>query len=119
MMRNLSVSRIGFGALGLLAPRMLSRLILGRGHAGRAASFLVRMWAAREVALGMATLYEMEKDDPSPRVIELNAAVDGVDALAAVVGWPALPKRTRLATVGGALGAVAVSANYLRTAPRV
>lgn len=118
MVRNLSMSRVAVGAAGLLAPRMASRALLGRGHAGRAASFLVRLWAAREVAVGMATLYEMEKDQPSQRVVELNAAVDGVDALAALVAWPALPRRTRLVSLAGGLGAALVSANYLRTVPR-
>ncbi|MBI2170245.1 MAG: hypothetical protein HYU28_12225 [Actinobacteria bacterium] len=78
----------------------------------------MRLWASREVALGMVTLHELEEDEPSRRVIELNAAVDGADAVAAVVAWTRLPRRTRLAGVLGAVGAVAVAANYLRAAPR-
>lgn len=119
LVRNLSVARVGLGAAGLLAPRMVTRTVLGRGMASRSASFLVRIWATREIALGMATLHEMDADEPSRRLVELNAAVDAVDAAAAVVAWGALPRRTRLATVVGAVAACAVSANYLRTARRV
>ena len=118
LMRNLSVARVGLGAAGLLAPRMFTRTLLGRGMAGRAASFLVRIWATREVALGMATLHEMDADEPSTRLVELNAAVDAVDGLAAVVAWGALPRRTRLATVVGAVAAAGVSANFLRATRR-
>lgn len=118
MMRNLSVARLGMGAAALGAPRMFTRVFLGRGVAGRTTSVLVRLWATREVALAMITLHAMEEEEPSRRVVELNAAVDAADAVTAAIGWPALPRRSRLATLVGGLGAAAVSANYLRTAPR-
>lgn len=116
---NLSMARLGFGGLALLTPRAFTRMLFGRGHAGRATSLLVRMWAAREMALGLATMHALESDDePSRRIVEINAAVDGVDALGTVVAWPALPRRTRLTMLAGAMSAVAVSADYLRSAPR-
>lgn len=118
MVQNLSMARLGFGALALLAPRMFTRVWLGRGHAGRATSLLVRTWAARELALGMITLHELENESPSRRVVEVNAAVDGCDAVIGVLAWPALPRRSRLITVLGGVAAAALSANYLRSIPR-
>lgn len=118
MMQNLSMARVGLGALGLLAPRMFTRLFRGRGHAGRGESVLVRTWAAREVALGLITLHTLEEETPNRRVVELNAAVDASDAVAGIIGWGATPRRSRLATVLGGLGAAAVSVNFLRTLSR-
>lgn len=116
MIQNLSMARIGLGAFGLLMPRAFTRMFQGRGHASRGASVMVRAWAARELALGMITMHELERDAPSPRVIELNAAVDAADAVSAVIGWPAMPRRSRLFTFVGGLAAAAASVNYLRTA---
>lgn len=116
MIQNLSMARIGLGAFGLLLPRTFLRMFQGRGHASRGNSVLVRAWATRELALGMITMHELEKDAPSPRVIEINAAVDAVDAVSAVIGWPAIPRRSRLVTFLGGLAAAGASVNYLRTA---
>ena len=113
-MRNLSMARLGMGVLGLLAPRMFTRVVFGRGSAGRETSVLVRAWAVREVALGMITMHEMESTEPSERVVQLNAVVDATDAVGALIGWPALPRRSRLATFVGGLGTAAVSLNFLR-----
>ena len=117
-MRNLSMTRLGVGALGLLAPRMFARAFFGRGSAGRGTSVLVRAWAVREVALGLITMHEMDSEEPSERVVQLNAAVDAADAVSAIIGWPAIPRRSRFATFLGGLGAAAVSGNFLRSSLR-
>jgi hypothetical protein len=112
MLRTLSIGRLGFGALGLLAPRRSARMLLGT-QAGPWAGFAVRAWAAREIAVAMATLHELERDEPNPRVLELNAFVDGVDAVAAVISR-GMPFRSRVATLGAAAAAVAVAVQAVR-----
>ena len=116
MMRNLSMARLGLGGLALLAPRLFTRLVLGRGKADRGMSLLVRSWAVREAALGLITLHEMDADQPSERIVQLNAAVDAADAVGAIIGWPAVPRRSRFMSFLGGAGAAAVSLNFLRGA---
>lgn len=117
-MQTLSMARVGFGLFGLLSPRMFTRFMLGRGHAARETSLFVRFWGAREIAIGMMTLHELESDKPSRRVVELNAAVDAADSLAAVIAARSLPRRTRMGVVLGGAAAALVSINYLRTQDR-
>lgn len=111
--RQLSLARIGIGVVVLVMPSILVRWFAGI-EATRNAKFLARLFASREIGLGLATLDAIDRDALSARVLEANMVVDGVDGLATLVAYSRLPRLVRALGLLGAAGAVAL-AGWART----
>ena len=98
--RGLAVGRLAIGAAGLVAPRALLRAALaGPGPAAEAVTVL-RMCAARDLALGLGALLAARRGPgPLRGWLEAGTLADGADA------W-ALATATELRAPMRMLGAV-------------
>lgn len=87
----------------VLAPRLVSRLGLGRpSPVGTAA---LRMVGVRDLAIGLGGVAGVREGTQAPEWVGWGAAADAVDAVALLV-TPGLPKRARLVGVFAGLAAV-------------
>lgn len=112
--RSLSAGRAAAGVAVLLFPRLFLRRFTG-GEGGADSVFVARLFASRELALGLATLDALDREGAPLRLVELNMLVDGLDGLAGLTSGRALPPLGRLVTIAGATGAV-LAAGRLRGA---
>jgi hypothetical protein len=111
----LSLGRIGLGAAAWGAPGLAgTAMMLGRADAQ--AAFLLRLFGARDVALGVATL--LVPAPARPAMLGIGLAVDASDAAAALLGARsgALRPLPALLVAGTASAAVAAGAAALRAA---
>jgi hypothetical protein len=109
----LAVGRALLGLVILAAPERVVAGWLGSQNARQpAVKDLARGMAARDIALGLATIRTLEDPVIGPRVQAACAAVDGIDALATVLARRHLPRRGVLGTVAVA-GAAAAAGGYL------
>jgi hypothetical protein len=102
----LAWSRLAVGVLATVRPTMLPRMLgSDRGTAMRAA-WIVRMFAAREAALGAGTLAALQNGSSPRPWLYAQAAGDAGDALAllAAVRRGHLGKRALLVAVVAAAG---------------
>jgi|tagenome__1003787_1003787.scaffolds.fasta_scaffold20957998_3 hypothetical protein len=100
---SLSIARIVIGAVAWVAPVKSFALFHLRGSAP--SPFTVRMFAAREVALGAATL--MAAPEHKPSLVALGVAVDGADTAASAI---ALRNKAVPALVGAGVTALSLGA---------
>jgi hypothetical protein len=113
-LQGISMGRLGFGVAGLLAPGLFLRQMGGKGADTPAAALVTRLWASREIVLGLVTLQALEDGKPPKRIVQLNALVDGTDAVAALVAGRGIPLARRLGVLLGAVGATAASVALAR-----
>ncbi len=79
----LGLARAGAGVAGLLAPRLAGRVMgLDAASAG-SARFVMRLFATRDLALGLGTLAVSEPGERA-RWLGMTAAIDAADAAAAL-----------------------------------
>ena len=105
---NLARARVAFGAAVFASPRLSVRFMgLGRGtDSGR--DYLTRMFAAREIALGVGYLLS---DGSGRRTwARLGLLVDSLDVLGAVKARKGVPLWVTAGAVGAAGGYAAVGA---------
>ena len=110
--RNLAWIRVAVGALLLLAPGLLGRLIVGRDASRPVGRMLLRGLAMRDLVLGVGLLRATELGHDDHDWLMFAAASDAVDALATLVAFGQLPRRRRwllLATAVGSTGAALVA----------
>jgi hypothetical protein len=117
--RSVAVSRIGFGAALMAAPRLAAGVWVGRRRAARTeTAVLGRALGARDAGLGIATLAALGSGDA--RAIDATLAAcalsDGTDAVATVLDRRRLP--TGAAAVTIAMAAVATAASLAALAER-
>jgi hypothetical protein len=104
----LAVGRAALGMVVLAAPERVTAGWLGSEHASQpVVQDLARSLGARDVALGLATLWTLDDPVAGARVQGAAAAVDTVDALATILARKALPVKGVLGTVAIAGGAAA------------
>src|SRR3954454_2708979 len=76
---GLACARVSIGALTFLSPSFAARLFLLDPRSNPQLSYMSRLFAAREVALGALTL--ASSGAARRRLVQLGVAVDGADAL--------------------------------------
>ena len=113
----IGAGRAALGAALLLAPRALGRLLF-RQRVGDQAQVALRLFAGREVALGLGSALAARRGGPGLRGwLEAGALADAAD-VAAVVLAPPGSLRT-LTRIGGTLAGASATAWALGTADRV
>jgi hypothetical protein len=109
LMTNLARARVAVGVAALAAPRIAAR-VSGTGQgadAGR--DYVIRMFAAREIALGAG--YLLGGDDAVRRHwARLGLAVDALDVFSALRTRPGLPLWVTAGGVGVAGAAAGIGA---------
>jgi len=107
----IAAARVALGVGALIAPGPLLSVWVGQDlSARRAARVMGRALAGRDVALGALALCALRRDQPpgAARVaVGAGAVADGVDLLATLIAWPALPRCSRYLVVLATLGATA------------
>ncbi|QYJ05013.1 hypothetical protein KUV85_04825 [Nocardioides panacisoli] len=102
---GLSLGRIAIGAVALLSPRLAAKLFLLDGSANPQLPYMTRLFGAREVALGAATL--TATGTAQRNLVAIGVAVDAADVATGVVG----AQRGEVGRVaGGGLSAIALGA---------
>lgn len=104
--RRVGALRTALGVVTLLAPRLVARVLLAQPeHAG--ARVLLRMFAGREIALGVGQVLATRRGPAAARGwVEAGGLTDAVDVAAMVLGGRALRPLPRW---GGALSALAAT----------
>lgn len=90
-----SAGALGFGALGLLTPRLMNRTY-GMGDGGPSTVFLTRLWGGTLVGLGYLTL-NTPPGEPRRRLLVTMAAMNATNAVTPLL-TPGLSKWTRAST---------------------
>lgn len=102
--------RIALGASYSLAPGLALRLWPGQGaHDDAAARFLARSTGVRDLAIGVGTLFALQKGAPARGWLEAGMLADAGDAVAVVLGVRHLPRRRALLAFTAAAGTVVVT----------
>jgi hypothetical protein len=102
---GLALGRIAIGASALASPDLASKLFRLDGANNKQLGYMTRMFASREIALGVVTL--ASKGAARRRLVALGIAVDGADAYA---GYEAMRDGSVENNVGIGLVAPAVGA---------
>ncbi|MFG2085833.1 MULTISPECIES: hypothetical protein [unclassified Spirillospora] len=109
MMTNLARGRIALGLAAFAAPKLTVKAMGMGGGADPGRDYMVRMFAAREIALGAG--YLLSGDDSGRRLwARLGLAVDSLDLVSGVKTRPGLPLWATAGAVGVAGGAAALGA---------
>ena len=112
--KALAVGRIVIGAVALLFPRLAARLFMLNVKSNPQLPYMIRLFAAREIAVGAMTLAAPESARTS--MAGLGMAIDGSDAIAgfAAARSGVVSKPVGVFLTVAALGAVAAGASMLR-----
>lgn len=79
--RQMALGRTVLGAAALVAPRRLARLFgFPTGHTNASAVYFGRLYAIRELALGLHLWREATLGEATVTTVATNTAVDGADA---------------------------------------
>ncbi|MEU8797827.1 hypothetical protein [Spirillospora sp. NPDC048819] len=109
MMTNLARGRVALGLAALAAPRLTVKAMGMGGGADPGRDYMVRMFAAREIALGAG--YLLSGDDSGRRLwARLGLAVDSLDVMSGMKTRPGLPLWATAGAVGVAGSAAALGA---------
>lgn len=115
---NVARLRLAFAATTLLAPKAAACAIGVRPRdVNPAGAVWARLFATREAALGAVTLGAGSDPALRKRILLMNAAVDGIDALAAAL--VARKTRSLLLLLLVVPGALASSVGHLLAAQQV
>jgi hypothetical protein len=106
--RVTAIGRVALGAALLIAPGRVAKGWLGDLSERPAVHSVLRGFGARDAVIGMIALHTLENPQVGPRWQRTCAAVDAVDALAAVAAARDLPLRGTLAVavLGGGSAAL-------------
>jgi hypothetical protein len=103
--------RVGIGVTATVAPSLMARPWIGAAADSTGARLLARTMGGRDLALGIGTLRGLAQSDRAARPwVALGGLADGVDAVATVMAFGALPRRSRWGIAALTIGAAAVSA---------
>jgi hypothetical protein len=103
-------ARVAIGSTALIAPLAAGRPWVGDSVEPTSMKLLARTLGGRDLALGIGTLRALSRSDDEARPwVALAGVSDAVDALATVVAFAWLPRRTRWVIVGASAGAALVS----------
>ena len=109
----IAAARLAIGAVALLFPALAARLFLLNVKDNPQLTYMTRLFAAREIAVGGLTLAAPE--NARTQMVGLGMAIDGSDAVAGIAaarsGIVSRPAGVLLTAV--ALGAVAAGGSVL------
>lgn len=104
--RITAAGRVAIGAALLVAPQAVTRGWVGPSGAAPGGRLLGRSIGVRDLALGLGVLAAFDRGDPRARDWVRAAAVADVgDAVATVLAFRHLPKRSRFGVLALAAGA--------------
>jgi hypothetical protein len=107
--KAIAVGRMALGVSYSLAPGLALRLWPGQGSADEpAARFLARSTGVRDLAIGIGTLFALQKDAPARGWLEAGMLADAGDAVAVVLGFRSLPRARALLALTAATTTVVV-----------
>ncbi|MGH9226190.1 MAG: hypothetical protein ACRD2W_20935 [Acidimicrobiales bacterium] len=113
-----AAGRIGMGAVAVVAPKSALKRWLGPDGTRPDTRLLARMLGARDVAIGIGTLFAVKHQSPVRGWLEAGALADAGDLAASVLGLRGgLPRRPVLGTAGAALAGVAWSRRLVSRLP--
>lgn len=102
--------RIGIGVTAVCAPTLVARPWIGPAASGSANRVLARTMGGRDLALGLGAVRALAASDREARPwVALGGMADAVDALATMMAFPSLPRRTRWGILAVTVGAAVVS----------
>jgi hypothetical protein len=109
--KALAAGRVVIGAVALLFPTVAARLFLLKVSSNPQLPYVMRLFGAREIAVGAVTLTAPESARSS--MVGMGMAVDGADAIAgfAAARSGAVSKPVGVVLAGAALAAVAAGAS--------
>jgi hypothetical protein len=109
MMTNLARGRVALGLAAFAAPKLTVKVAGLGGGADPGRDYMVRMFGAREIALGAG--YLLSGEDSGRRLwARLGLAVDSLDLVSGLKTRKGLPVWVTAGTVAAAGGAAAVGA---------
>lgn len=89
--RSLALGRTALGAAALVAPRRMARLFgFPEAHVNTSAVYFGRLYAIRELAMGLHLWREATVGTPTATTVAANTAVDAVDA---ALSWLLVARR--------------------------
>ncbi len=103
--RLLGASRVAVGGSLLVVPGAAASWA-GPAAAEPGVKMLARAAGIRDLLLGVLLLRALDQGAPVRTLLQCGAVADGVDLVATLATFRHLPRRTRLAAVGAAAGAV-------------
>jgi hypothetical protein len=102
--------RVGLGVSAIAAPTLLARPWIGAEAGTSGSRMLARTMGGRDLALGLGALRALQVSDEEARPwVALGGMADAVDALATVLAFGSLPRRTRWGILALTVGAAFVS----------
>jgi hypothetical protein len=102
--------RVGIGFTAILAPTIMSRGWIGDAADQPATRMLARTMGGRDVALGMGALRALAISDEEARPwVALGGSADAMDAVATVISFASLPRRSRWGILALTVGAAVAS----------
>jgi hypothetical protein len=109
--KALAAGRVALGAVALLFPTVAARLFMLKVTSNPQLPYVMRLFGAREIAVGAVTLTAPESARSS--MVGMGMAVDGADAIAgfAAARSGAVSKPVGVVLAGAALAAVAAGAS--------
>jgi hypothetical protein len=108
--RLVAWGRVGIGASALVAPTLMARPWIGVDARSSGSRLLARTMGGRDLALGIGSLRALGLSDQEARPwVALGGMADAVDALATVLAFGSLPRRSRWGILAVTVGAAVVS----------
>ncbi len=108
--------RVGIGVGAIVAPTLMARPWIGADAGGSGSRLLARTMGGRDLALGVGALRALRiSDDEARPWVALGGMADAVDALATVLAFSTLPRRSRWGILAVTVGASVVSIRVAET----
>ena len=109
--RLIAWGRVGIGIGAVITPSLVLRPWVGEVGDDVPARMLARTMGGRDLVLGLGTLRALSVSDAEGRPwVALGGVADAVDAVAGIVAFGHLPRRTRWGILALTLGAAVISA---------
>ena len=93
--RQISISRMGFGAAFMLAPTLAGRMWVGEDASRGGTRLFIRALGARDFALGLGTLLAMRHDRPTRGWLEASGLADFADLVVTLMAGDDVPAASR------------------------
>jgi hypothetical protein len=108
--RLIAWGRVGIGIAAVTTPSLVLRPLVGDVGDDVPARMLTRTMGGRDLVLGLGTLRALSVSDAEGRSwVALSGVADTVDAVASIVAFSHLRRRTRLGVLALTLGAAVAS----------
>ncbi len=114
--RLVAWGRVGIGVSAIVAPTLMARPWIGADAGDSGSRLLARTMGGRDLALGIGALRALRISDAEARPwVALGGMADAVDALATVLAFGTLPRRSRWGILAVTVGAAVVSTRVAET----